>query len=345
MNQTQDQKYMQRALDLAIRGKGLVSPNPMVGCVIVHNGQIVGEGWHHRYGQAHAEVNAVKSVKDQSVLSESTVYVTLEPCSHHGKTPPCADMLVRCGVKRVVIANTDPFPLVDGGGIKILKNGQVDVEIDLLKIYGEEINKRYFKAIREKTPYVILKWAETADGFIARGNYDSKWISNKYSRKYVHKWRAQEDAILVGRNTVKYDNPRLDVRCWNGKHPVRIFIDRYLKLDLNDSLHLMSGEVETLCYNTIKQSKNRRLTYVKLEEESFLKNLLLDLAKRGVQSLIVEGGNGILEGFIREKLWDEARVFLSPVRFDSGIDAPKLIGEITHHEAVDDDQLKVFRPY
>ena len=200
---------MQRALELARLGLGNVSPNPMVGCVIVKDGKIIGEGHHEQYGGPHAEVNAVQAVKDQSLLPQSTAYVTLEPCSHFGKTPPCADLLVRHQVKRVVICNEDPNPLVAGQGIERLRNAGIEVEIGLLREEGRVLNRRFFTAFEKKRPYVILKWAQTTDGFVARENYDSKWISNTYSRQLVHKWRAEEDAILVGTNTARYDNPSL----------------------------------------------------------------------------------------------------------------------------------------
>jgi diaminohydroxyphosphoribosylaminopyrimidine deaminase/5-amino-6-(5-phosphoribosylamino)uracil reductase len=222
---------MSRALELARLGFGKVSPNPMVGCIIVCEGKIIGEGFHQQYGGPHAEVNAIHSVKDKTLLKQSTVYVTLEPCAHYGKTPPCAKLLVEHLVKKVIISNVDPNPLVSGKGIEILRSAGIEVETGLLEQEGLELNKRFFKSIRENAPYIILKWAQTADGFIARDDFDSKWISNKISRKLVHKWRSEEDAILVGKNTAKYDNPTLNVRDWVGKDPLRIVIDHELVLD------------------------------------------------------------------------------------------------------------------
>ncbi|MEQ9412696.1 MAG: bifunctional diaminohydroxyphosphoribosylaminopyrimidine deaminase/5-amino-6-(5-phosphoribosylamino)uracil reductase RibD, partial [Cyclobacteriaceae bacterium] len=217
-----DKFYMLRAMELAKNGIGHVSPNPLVGCVIVYEGKIIGEGWHGKYGEAHAEVNAVNAVADKSILNGAAVYVNLEPCAHTGKTPPCADLLVKHKVKRVVIANVDPNPLVAGKGIAKLKDAGVEVLTGVLEEAGRELNKRFFTFLKHKRPFVILKWAQTSDGFIARENFDSKWISNEYSRKLVHKWRTEEDSILVGYNTALYDNPKLTARDWTGRNPVRI---------------------------------------------------------------------------------------------------------------------------
>src|SRR6478609_11980434 len=201
MIMSSDEQFMQRAFELAKLGAGSVSPNPMVGCVIVHRGEIIGEGWHKKYGEAHAEVNAIDSVKEKKVLNESVVYVTLEPCSHFGKTPPCADLLIQHRVKKVVVSNLDSNPLVSGNGVKKLRAAGIEVVTGILDKAGRELNKRFFTFMEKQRPYIILKWAETADGFIARENYDSKWISNEHSRKLVHQWRTEEDAVLVGSRT------------------------------------------------------------------------------------------------------------------------------------------------
>ena len=314
---------MHRAMELARLGFGNVSPNPMVGCVIVYNDKIIGEGFHQQYGGSHAEVNAVNSVEDKNKLSESTIYVTLEPCSHFGKTPPCANLLAQYQVKKVVIANIDPNPLVAGKGIEILQNAGIEVEAGILEDEGKDLNKRFLSSFTKKRPYVILKWAETADGFIARKNFDSKWISNEFSRKLVHKWRAEEDAILVGKNTAKYDNPILNVRDWEGKDPLRIVIDHQLELEKN--LNLFNGDIPTICYNLERSEVEESLSYVKLKKTSFFHELLADLHKRNIQSLIVEGGANTIQRYIDVGLWDEARVFQSETCFGNGIKSPQLL--------------------
>lgn len=334
-------KYMHRALELARLGFGEVSPNPMVGCVIVHNDKIIGEGYHQKYGGPHAEVNAVKSVRQKDLLAESEVYVSLEPCAHFGKTPPCAELLVKHKVKKVHISNVDPNPLVAGKGIAILENAGIKVSTDLLKEEGEKINRRFFSFINKRRPYIILKWAQTADRYIARANYDSKWISNDMSRMLVHKWRSEEDAILVGKNTALHDNPTLNVRDWEGKDPLRIVIDHKLALDAN--FNLFDQAIPTVCFNEIKSEEQENLTFVKLDGGNFLEQLSDDLYQRKVQSLIVEGGANTLQSFIDLGLWDEARVFEAPTTFGDGIEAPQLKGaSFEGKEDVLDDTLTFF---
>lgn len=336
-----DELFMQRALDLAQLSIGAVSPNPMVGCVIVHHNKIIGEGRHERYGAAHAEVNAVASIDDPLLLSESTVYVNLEPCSHFGKTPPCADMLVKHRVKKVVIANTDPNPLVSGKGIEKLKAAGIEVVTGILETQGRELNKRFFTFMEKKRPYLILKWAETSDGFIARENFDSKWISNEHSRKLVHKWRSEEDAVLVGTGTALHDNPALTVRDWAGRNPVRIVIDRFGKLP--QTLALFDGSKHTICYTTYRDESAKNPEFVKLPETDFITAILNDLFKRNIQSVIIEGGATTLSQFLKERLWDEARIFTSPEQFGSGIAAPKFTGNLMSRESVFTDTLAIYR--
>jgi diaminohydroxyphosphoribosylaminopyrimidine deaminase/5-amino-6-(5-phosphoribosylamino)uracil reductase len=321
---SQEEIFMLRALELAELGKGRVSPNPMVGCVIVYDGQIIGEGHHEVYGGPHAEPNAINSVKNSRLIPESTVYVTLEPCAHWGKTPPCANLLVEKKVKKVVIGTLDSNPLVGGKGAQILNDAGIEVTSGVLDRRVREQNKRFFTFMERKRPYVILKWAQTKDGFIARENYDSKWISNAYSRQLVHRWRSEEDAIMVGTLTAKYDNPQLNVRDWEGKNPVRIVIDRNLSLD--HGLHLFDQRQSTLCYNQVKKEKSENLEHVKLPLGFNIREILDDLYQRKIQSLIVEGGAQLLNRFIQENLWDEARVFTGQVQFGSGIPAPQLNG-------------------
>ncbi|MEJ7645927.1 MAG: bifunctional diaminohydroxyphosphoribosylaminopyrimidine deaminase/5-amino-6-(5-phosphoribosylamino)uracil reductase RibD [Chryseolinea sp.] len=334
----QDDVFMRRALQLAGYGSGQVSPNPLVGCVIVSGGAIIGEGWHQQYGESHAEVNAVNSVADISLLCESTLYVNLEPCSHFGKTPPCADMLIANKVKRVVVSNTDCNPLVSGRGIRKLEDAGIAVTTSVLEHDGRVLNRRFFTMIEKKRPYIILKWAETADGFMARENYDSRWISNEYSRQLTHKWRAEEDAILVGTNTAARDNPQLTVRSWTGRNPVRIVIDRMMQLE--GGLHLFDHQSMTMRYNVIQDAEERNLLSIRIENNNFLENMVQDLYDRKIQSLFVEGGPHTLNQFIQHNLWDEARIFRSPQRFEKGIPAPVLKGSGTT-EGIFDDYLTI----
>lgn len=332
--------YMQRALELAKNGLGEVSPNPMVGCVVVHDNTIISEGWHQKYGGVHAEVNALNAVKDKTLLAKSTVYVTLEPCSYHGKTPACSDLLIRSKVNKVVISTLDPNPKVSGNGVRALQFAGVEVESGILEQESIELNKRFFINQKLNRPYVILKWAQTKDGFIARKNYDSKWISNEYSRQLVHKWRAEEEAILVGKNTVKYDNPSLTVRDWKGDNPVRIVMDR--NLELNKDLTLFDGVVITLVYNVKNSKKNEGYELIKLSEQNFSSNVLVDLYQREIGSLIIEGGSKVLNNFIKLSLWDEARVFTSDQEFVNGIIAPEMKEKIDRIEQVENDELAYY---
>lgn len=333
---TPDEIFMQRAIDLGRLGIGSVSPNPRVGCVIVHNGMIIGEGWHERYGQAHAEVNAIGRVTDKSLLSNSTLYVNLEPCSHTGKTPPCADLLIKHELKRVVVANEDPNPLVAGRGIKKLKEAGIDVIMGVLGNEGSDLNRRFFTFHQKKRPYIILKWAQTRDGFVARSNFDSKWISNELSRQMVHKWRAEEDAILIGARTAAHDNPKLNVRDWTGRNPIRIVIDQNLSLD--NGLSLFDKSQMTLCYNSVKDEQSNNLEFVRLSKCS-VPEIAEDLFQRNIQSVLVEGGANTLNDFIDRNLWDEARVFVSLTSFDEGIKAPRIDLSKAEVEQIESDQL------
>ncbi len=331
--------YMKRALELAELGRGNVSPNPLVGCVIVKGDIIIGEGYHQNYGEAHAEVNAVSDVKDQQLLHGATAYVTLEPCAHFGKTPPCANLLVEKKVGKVVIAAMDSNPLVGGKGVQILKDAGIEVQIGILEKEARWQNRRFFTQIEKKRPYVILKWAQTQDGFVARKDFSSKWISNSSSRQLVHKWRAEEDAILVGKNTAKYDDPVLNVRDWVGKNPLRVLIDG--NLELPQELKLFDQTVPTICYNTQKSEVKENLEFVKLQTGFFIETLLDDLQKRKVQSLIVEGGCFLLNKFLDSELWDEARVFTSQIKFGEGIPAPVISKPVSEIIPVLEDRLAI----
>jgi diaminohydroxyphosphoribosylaminopyrimidine deaminase/5-amino-6-(5-phosphoribosylamino)uracil reductase len=332
---------MLRAIELARNGLGKVSPNPMVGCVIVKNGRIIGEGWHQFFGGPHAEVNAIKSVTDSKMLEGSDVYVNLEPCAHHGKTPPCADLLVSYKVGRVFIANEDINPLVHGKGIALLEKAGVKVKNDVLSVEGKNLNKRFFNFHEKKRPYVILKWAETADGYMARDNFDAKWISNEYSRQIVHKWRSEEDAIMVGANTVIYDNPKLNVRDWEGRDPIRIILDPDLKCP--EKANVLDETQITLIYNTIKSSIGENTRFIKVESKNYLKNVFADLFKSNIQSVLIEGGPTLLNSVIEEGFWDEARIFRSVKTFGSGLAAPRLKnGTLSNKIRIFDDDLYIF---
>lgn len=343
--------FMRRALELATLGRGAVSPNPLVGCVIVHEApdtgpRIIGEGWHQRYGESHAEVNAMRSVapSDESLLPEATVYVTLEPCAHFGKTPPCADLLVAKQVKRVIVCNDDPFPLVAGKGLEKLRAAGIEVETGMLAGQGRELNRRFFTFVEKQRPYIVLKWAETADGYLAGPDYQPVSISGPLSRRLVHRWRTEEDAIMVGTRTARSDNPQLNVRLWPGRNPVRVVIDKQLTLPA--SLHLFDNSQPTLVYNHVKSEAAAHTIFVQLNPDAdFLTALLADLYQRRNQSVLVEGGTLLLESFMQAGLWDELRVFRSRDSLGAGIKAPPVQGVLVGQETVGSDELRYFRPY
>ena len=334
--------YMWRALQLAKLGTGNVAPNPMVGCVIVHNDEIIGEGWHKKYGEPHAEVNAVNSVKDKLKLSESTVYVTLEPCSHFGKTPPCDDLLIESKVKKVVICNIDSNPAVAGKGIEKLQKNNIEVMLGVLEKEGRRLNKRFFTFVEKKRPYIILKWAQTFDGFIAGTNSEQIQISNGFSSKYVHKMRSEEAAIMVGTNTAIIDNPNLTNRNWSGNNPIRVLIDKQLRF--KNTMNIFNKEAQTLIYNLHDEGKIGNAEYVKLpENSSFSHNLIQDIYHRNIQSILVEGGTKLLESFLELGLWDEAIVIKSDKIIGKGVLAPKIDFSRGKTNIFDTDNLFEFK--
>jgi diaminohydroxyphosphoribosylaminopyrimidine deaminase/5-amino-6-(5-phosphoribosylamino)uracil reductase len=340
--QADDALYMARALELALLGRGYVSPNPMVGCVVVHHGQIIGEGWHQRFGEAHAEVNAIQAVTDKTLLAQSTLYVNLEPCSHYGKTPPCADFIIKNRLRRVVIANMDTNPLVAGKGVQKLRNAGIEVITGVMEAEGKNLNKRFFTFMSKMRPYLILKWAETADGFIARTDHTSQWISNPLARKLVHKWRAEEDAVMVATHTALYDNPRLNVRDWSGRPPIRIVLDRELKLP--QRLHLFDRSQNTLCYNLHKDEFHENLEYVRIREPNLLHHLIGNLYGRRIQSVMIEGGARLFQSLLDADLWDEMRIFRNNSQcFGQGLSAPAPKGALVYHEKIQDNDLLIFR--
>ena len=342
----QHEKYMQRCLDLALLGAGNVSPNPMVGAVIVHADRIIGEGYHQQYGQAHAEVNAVNQVlanfdNAEDLLHDSTIYVSLEPCAHYGKTPPCADLLIRHRIPHVVVGCRDPFPQVDGKGIEKLKDAGIEVTLGVLENECRFLNRRFFTKVQQHRPYVILKWAQTADGFFAPDDNRQFWITGLESRKLVHQWRSEEDAILVGKNTAIIDNPQLNVRFGEGRSPKRVVIDR--RLELSHDLHLFDQSVETFVFNEIKTDVDGKVKYIALEDfDRYVPQYILyQLYLQDIQSLIVEGGAQTLNAFIEAGVWDEARVFTGEVSLNSGIKAPKINGIIADEISSGKDRLRI----
>ena len=314
-------KYIERTFFLAKKGLGNVSPNPMVGCVIVKKGKIIGEGYHKKYGKEHAEINAINSVKDKKEIEGSSIYINLEPCSHHGKTPPCSDEIIKYNPKEVIISNKDPNPIINGRGIMRLQKNNINVIENLNKEEGYNLNKRFFKNQESGLPYIILKWAQTEDGFIAKEDGSSKWISNDISRMLVHKWRSEEPGILIGVDTANKDNPKLNVRSWNGNSPIRIILDPNMRL--NNQTRILNDPGSVLIYNKKNNKKVREKHFI--QNKSFeLKDILKDILKKGVGSILVEGGAKTLNYFINENLWDEARIFVSNKRFKTGIKAPEL---------------------
>jgi diaminohydroxyphosphoribosylaminopyrimidine deaminase / 5-amino-6-(5-phosphoribosylamino)uracil reductase len=336
--------YMKRCLKLAAKGIGVVAPNPLVGCVIVHKGKIIGEGYHEKFGGSHAEINAINSVKNKNLLKNSTLYVSLEPCAHHGKTPPCADAILKHGIKKVVIGCADPNPLVKGKGIAKLVKGGCDVITGIMEKECIYINRRFFTFQLEKRPYIILKWAMTRDGFIDKKrtkNDKPLKITGAKADRLSHKWRSEEQAIMVGTNTAIKDNPLLTTRKVKGKSPVRIVIDRNLKIPANSNI--FSNFASVIVVNGKKNAKKGNVEYVNVGmiHESSLQDVLKELYNRNIQSVIVEGGAKLLNSFIKEGFWDEARVFSSGVEIGSGIKAPVLKGTITSPEGIHSDKIKV----
>ena len=318
-----DPRYMDRALDLAARGGRAVMPNPMVGAVIERNGVVIGEGYHQNHGGPHAEVFAVQSVTDQSLLKDSTLYVTLEPCSHFGKTSPCADLVIESGIRNVVVGCRDPNPKVAGQGIQKLRDAGITVHEGLRERECVVLNRRFMLFHLQHRPYVILKWAETADRFIAREDGTSKWISSEFSRRTAHRWRAQEMSILVGTTTARLDDPQLTVRFVDGVNPLRIVIDKALSLP--QSLALFNNEVETWVFTSHADRHEGKTHWKHIDpSRSVPEQILQDLFVAKKLSLIVEGGSQTLQSFIDAGLWDEARVFQSRKTFGAGIAAPNI---------------------
>jgi diaminohydroxyphosphoribosylaminopyrimidine deaminase / 5-amino-6-(5-phosphoribosylamino)uracil reductase len=317
---------MLRCIELASLGAGSVAPNPMVGAVLVHENRIIGEGYHQRYGQPHAEVNCIHSVREEDfgLITESTLYVSLEPCAHTGKTPPCTDLIVKSGITKVVIGSLDPFKAVNGKGIEKLTAAGLELRVGVCGDACRELNRRFFTFQQHQRPYVILKWAQTANGKIAKNDSSRLLISNEYSNRLVHKWRSEEAAILVGKRTALLDNPALTTRLWAGAHAMRLVIDMHLELPA--SLQLFDGSVKTIVFNTLQNEKKDRVHYYRLSpKEPLVPQLLAALYQLNLQSVLVEGGAGLLQSFIDAGAWDEARIITNTgIQIDEGIAAPQL---------------------
>lgn len=346
---------MRRCLQIAKNGLGTTYPNPLVGSVIVANDTIIGEGWHHKAGSPHAEVNALTSVKQNFSLKDATIYVSLEPCSHFGKTPPCADLIINSPIRKVVIGSLDPNPQVAGRGVKKLMDAGCQVVIGVLEAECEELNKRFFTFHQKKRPFIILKWAETLDRFISpradsRTETKPVWITNEYSLQFAHKMRAEEMAILVGTNTVIQDNPSLTTRNWYGTNPIRIIIDREMKLPKNSTVFDSSAPAIVFTEKDRLEKmdgifqKNDSIDLIEIDFKGNVAAQICDaLYKRNIQSLIVEGGTRTIDAFIKEELWDEAFVFSGNKTFGEGIAAPYLKGEFVSEKHFKEDTLRVFK--
>lgn len=351
---------MERCLELAARGAGFVAPNPMVGAVLVYKNRIIGEGWHQQYGKAHAEVNCIASVKeeDRIFISQSILYVSLEPCVHFGKTPPCTDLIIQHKISKVVIGCRDPFEAVNGKGIEKLKSAGVNVETGLLEKECKELNKRFFTFHTKQRPYIILKWAQTGDGFISTstsplqkrdtsGEVDNSrlQISNEYSNRLVHKWRSEEASILVGTNTALLDNPELTTRLWPGPSPIRLLVDMDLRLP--PSLKLFNRKIKTIVFNIVKQEEQENLIFCQVKKNIPLLPQLLDsLYQFNIQSVMVEGGAKLLQAFIDERCWDEARIITnSTLVINKGLAAPILKeGKKINEEQLLSDTIEIYKP-
>ena len=346
MNNHED--YIARCIELAKNGFGTTYPNPMVGSVIVYNGEIIGEGWHQKAGEPHAEVNAIRSVKDPSLLDKATIYVSLEPCSHFGKTPPCCDLIIKNKIPNVVIGTVDSNIKVAGNGIKRLQESGANVLVGVLEKECYELNQRFFTFHEKKRPYIILKWAETQDGFIAPLQKEEQkpvWITNLNSRQLVHKWRTEEQAILVGTQTVIDDNPQLNTRDWEGNNPVRVVIDQNHRIP--KTAHVFDDQIKTIVFSNKKSTPSLKNTILEVIDfqQNIAQQIVDKLFQNQIQSVIIEGGAQTLQTFIDANLWDEARVFIGNCTFDKGVKAPILNTSPFKKEKIGTDELLIIRNY
>ncbi|MEP6930457.1 MAG: bifunctional diaminohydroxyphosphoribosylaminopyrimidine deaminase/5-amino-6-(5-phosphoribosylamino)uracil reductase RibD [Flavobacterium sp.] len=339
-----NEKYIKRCIELAKNGLGTTYPNPMVGSVIVYNNQIIGEGWHKKAGGPHAEVNAIRSVKDKSLLKKATIYVSLEPCSHFGKTPPCCDLIIENKIPNIVVGTVDPNEKVAGRGIKKIIEAGANVTVGILEEDCNELNKRFFTFHQKKRPYIILKWAESQDGFLAPEKEINKerkpiWITNQYSRQIVHKWRSEEQAIFVGTQTVIDDNPKLNVRDWSGKDPIRVVLDQNNRIPEDSSIFDDSVKTIVITKSEIVSEKEN-LTFEAIDfNENIIPQILEVLYQHQIQSIIIEGGLQTIQTFIHQDIWDEARIFKGNNSFIKGTKAPVLSGKILSKINIRNDEL------
>lgn len=339
--------YLHRCLELARRAAGYTAPNPMVGAVLVHEGRIIGEGWHQQYGGPHAEPNCIDSVleDDRHLIPQSTMYVSLEPCAHFGKTPPCADLIVRHRIPRVVIGARDPFEQVDGKGIDKLKAAGIEVTVGVLEKASTDLNKRFFTFHTKHRPYIILKWAQTANGIIGNDDHSRLMISNALTNRTVHKWRSEEAAILVGTNTALFDDPQLNTRHWPGPNPVRLVVDMDLRLPA--SLKLFDGSVRTIVFNALKQEEHAMLQYYQVTRDVNLVHQIANaLYQQKILSVMVEGGAQLLQSFIDEGYWDEVRIITNEtLQVPQGIRAPELgAATLIEKTTVESDTICILTP-
>lgn len=346
MNNHED--YIARCIELAKNGFGTTYPNPIVGSVIVYNGEIIGEGWHQKAGEPHAEVNAIRSVKDPSLLDKATIYVSLEPCSHFGKTPPCCDLIIKNKIPNVVIGTVDSNIKVAGNGIKRLQEAGSNVIVGILEKDCYELNQRFFTFHEKKRPYIILKWAETQDGFIAPLQKEEQkpvWITNLNSRQLVHKWRTEEQAILVGTQTVIDDNPQLNARDWEGNNPIRVVIDQNHRIP--KTAHVFDNQTKTIVFSNKKSTPSLENTILEVIDfqQNIVQQIVDKLFQHQIQSVIIEGGAQTLQTFIDANLWDEARVFIGNCTFEKGVKAPVLNTSPLKKEKIGTDELLIIRNY
>ncbi len=341
-----DETFMARCIELALNGAGLVSPNPMVGAVIIADNLIIGEGYHQQYGGPHAEVDAINQVfkkypEAESLLKKAKIYVSLEPCAHFGKTPPCADLIIKHQIPEVIIGCRDPFTEVNGKGTERLVLAGIKVSVGILEKECLALNKRFFTRILKQRPYIILKWAQSADGFIGKEN-EQVWLSNSSVKQLVHQWRTEEDCILVGYKTAIIDDPQLNVRHASGKQPKRAVIDRDLKLP--PELNLFNEGSETFIFNKSQTLFNGKNKFIGIEEFDYFlpQYLLYQLYLQDIQSVIIEGGSKTLAIFIENGLWDEARVFTTEHILKNGIKSPKLLGKLMSDDFISDNKLQIF---